>query len=46
MSSKIYVGNLPYSVTDSSLKDNFAAFGSVSGNRQTQGLRVCGNGLC
>ncbi|CAH0350322.1 RNA-binding protein [Aquabacterium sp. CECT 9606] len=30
MSSKIYVGNLPYSVTDSSLKDNFAAFGSVS----------------
>jgi RNA recognition motif-containing protein len=30
MSSKIYVGNLPYSVTDSSLKDNFAAFGGVS----------------
>ncbi|RZL03980.1 MAG: RNA-binding protein [Rubrivivax sp.] len=30
MSSKIYVGNLPYSVTDSSLKDNFAEFGSVS----------------
>ena len=30
MSSKIYVGNLPYSVTDSSLKNNFAAFGSVS----------------
>ena len=28
--TKIYVGNLPYSVTDSSLKDNFAAFGSVS----------------
>ncbi|MBA4111489.1 MAG: RNA-binding protein [Leptothrix sp. (in: Bacteria)] len=30
MSSKIYVGNLPYSVTDSSLKDNFAEFGAVS----------------
>jgi len=30
MSSKIYVGNLPYSVTDSSLKDNFAEFGRVS----------------
>ncbi len=30
MSSKIYVGNLPYSVTDSSLKSNFAEFGSVS----------------
>lgn len=30
MSSKIYVGNLPYSVTDSSLKDNFAEFGSVT----------------
>lgn len=30
MTSKIYVGNLPYSVTDSSLKSNFAEFGSVS----------------
>lgn len=30
MSSKIYVGNLPYSVTDSSLKSNFAEFGAVS----------------
>jgi RNA recognition motif-containing protein len=30
MSSKIYVGNLPYSVTDSSLKSNFAEFGGVS----------------
>jgi RNA recognition motif-containing protein len=30
MSSKIYVGNLPYSVTDSSLKSNFAEFGTVS----------------
>jgi RNA recognition motif-containing protein len=30
MSSKIYVGNLPYSVTDSSLQSNFAEFGSVA----------------
>ncbi len=30
MSSKIYVGNLPYSVTDSSMKDNFSEFGSVT----------------
>ncbi|MEG0976451.1 MAG: RNA-binding protein [Comamonas sp.] len=30
MSNKIYVGNLPYSVTDSSLKGNFAEFGDVS----------------
>jgi RNA recognition motif-containing protein len=30
MSSKIYVGNLPYSVTDSSLRSNFAEFGDVS----------------
>lgn len=30
MSSKIYVGNLPYSVTDSSLESNFAEFGAVS----------------
>lgn len=30
MSTKLYVGNLPYSVTDSSLKDNFAEFGNVS----------------
>lgn len=30
MTSKIYVGNLPYSVTDASLKSNFAEFGSVS----------------
>ena len=30
MSSKIYVGNLPYSVTDSSLNSNFAEFGGVS----------------
>ncbi len=33
MSSKLYVGNLPYSVTDSSLKSNFAEFGSVSSAR-------------
>jgi RNA recognition motif-containing protein len=30
MSSKIYVGNLPYSVTDATLESNFAEFGSVS----------------
>jgi RNA recognition motif-containing protein len=30
MSTKIYVGNLPYSVTDSSLESNFAEFGDVS----------------
>ena len=30
MSTKIYVGNLPYSVTDSSLQSNFAEFGGVS----------------
>ena len=30
MSAKIYVGNLPYSVTDSSLESNFAEFGGVS----------------
>jgi RNA recognition motif-containing protein len=30
MSRKIYVGNLPYSVTDSTLESNFAEFGGVS----------------
>ena len=30
MSIKIYVGYLPYSVTDSSLESNFSEFGSVS----------------
>lgn len=30
MSIKIYVGNLPYSVTDSSLESNFSEFGAVS----------------
>lgn len=30
MSTKIYVGNLPYSVTDASLKSNFSEFGGVS----------------
>ena len=30
MSSKIYVGNLPSSVTDASLHSNFAEFGGVS----------------
>lgn len=33
MSSKIYVGNLPYSVTDASLKSNFAEFGRVASAR-------------
>ncbi|KQW45534.1 MULTISPECIES: RNA-binding protein [unclassified Roseateles] len=33
MSSKIYVGNLPYSVTDASLKSNFAEFGTVTSAR-------------
>ena len=30
MSTKIYVGNLPYSVTDDILQSNFAEFGGVS----------------
>jgi len=30
MSKKIYVGNLPFSVTDSILESNFAEYGSVS----------------
>ena len=30
MSSKIYVGNLPYSVTDANLQSNFAEFGDVT----------------
>ena len=30
MSSKIYVGNLPYSVTDATLESNFSEFGSVT----------------
>ena len=30
MSKKIYVGNLPYSVTDASLESNFAEFGRVA----------------
>ncbi|WP_284335406.1 RNA recognition motif domain-containing protein [Comamonas sp. NoAH] len=30
MSNKIYVGNLPYSVTNSSLESNFAEFGNVT----------------
>lgn len=30
MSTKIYVGNLPYSVTDATLESNFSEFGSVS----------------
>lgn len=30
MSTKIFVGNLPFSVTDSSLRSNFGEFGKVS----------------
>ena len=30
MSSKLYVGNLPYSVDDASLRHNFADFGTVA----------------
>jgi RNA recognition motif-containing protein len=30
MSSKIYVGNLPYSVTTESLQSNFSEFGEVT----------------
>ena len=30
MSSKIYVGNLPYSVTNDSLLSNFSEFGEVT----------------
>lgn len=30
MTTKIYVGNLPYSVTDDALNSNFSEFGSVN----------------
>lgn len=30
MNNKIYVGNLPYSVNDASLHNNFAEYGTVS----------------
>lgn len=30
MSTKLFVGNLPFSTTDDSLRENFAAFGNVS----------------
>ena len=30
MTTKIYVGNLPYSVTNSSLRENFSDFGVVT----------------
>ncbi len=30
MSSKIYVGNLPYSIDDASLRHNFSEYGNVS----------------
>ncbi|MEL4181552.1 RNA recognition motif domain-containing protein [Roseateles sp. PN1] len=42
MSSKIYVGNLPYSVTDSSLRSNFSEFGSV-GSAKVMMDRETGN---
>lgn len=29
MENKLYVGNLPYSVTDTSLNSNFSAYGAV-----------------
>ena len=29
MSSKIYVGNLPYTIDDASLRQNFSEFGGV-----------------
>jgi RNA recognition motif-containing protein len=33
MGKKLYVGNLPYSATDSSLSDAFAACGTVTSSR-------------
>ncbi|MEN0057600.1 MAG: RNA-binding protein, partial [Bdellovibrio sp.] len=30
MAKKLYVGNLPYSIDDSSLQDEFSKFGAVS----------------
>ncbi len=30
MSSKIYVGNLPYSIDDAALRHNFAEYGNVA----------------
>ena len=30
MSSKIYVGNLPYSIDDAALRHNFSEYGSVA----------------
>lgn len=30
MSTKIYIGNLPYSVTDATLESNFSEFGPVT----------------
>ncbi len=33
MSNKIYVGNLPYSVTNDSLESNFAEFGTVTSTK-------------
>lgn len=33
MGKKLYVGNLPYSANDSSLKEKFSAFGSVESSK-------------
>ena len=33
MGKKLYVGNLPYSATDSSLSDTFAACGSIESSK-------------
>jgi RNA recognition motif-containing protein len=33
MSSKIYMGNLPYSVTDTTLESNFAEIGGVASTK-------------
>ena len=41
MSAKIYVGNLPYSVTDSSLESNFAEFGGVSSAKVMMARETC-----
>lgn len=41
MSTKIYVGNLPYSVTDSSLESNFAEFGGVSSAKVMMARETC-----
>ena len=39
MSSKIYVGGLPYATTDAQLQKIFSAYGEVSGARQSEIIR-------